>query len=184
MDSSVIGLLIALLFDIILLLIEIIIFIVYRTYRSRPIYMDAEKEIKTTVFSEGTTPLKQLLYEVWTIPFNDISDYCGVEAKLFLTLHLVLCIALIPIAILNCGILLPLYALGDNYVEFELDYIGIAHILNNDDALFLPVLLVAVVSVAMYITIYHYVKLAYTKTDSWEEVTISLDKYIVEIYGI
>lgn len=168
-------------FDALLFTIEFVLFVIYRKYRSKPIDI-SQADVKQPYYSESDTPLLTLFRKVWRVPHSKISKYVGLEGYNFLSLHLA-CIWVFGImSLIGLGTLFPLYLSGDDGVKTDMDKLGIAHTIHDDDSMVLPPVFVVVFSGLAYYLLYVYLKSVYAGAIENEDV--SLDKYTIEIEGI
>jgi hypothetical protein len=168
-------------FDALLFTIEFVLFVIYRKYRSKPIDI-SQTDVKQPYYSESDTPLLTLFRKVWRIPHSEISAYVGLEGYNFLSLHLSCIWVFGVMSLIGLGTLFPLYLTGDDGVKTDMDKLGIAHTIHDDDSMVLPPIFVVVFSALAYYMLFLYLKSVYT--GAIENENISVDKYTIEIEGI
>lgn len=180
MNSGLVFLLV-IMFDAILFTIEFILFAIYRKYRSKPIEI-LKPDVKQPYYSESDTPLLTLFKKVWKIPHQNIAKYIGLEGQNFLSLHLACIWVFGVMSLIGLGTLFPLYLSGDDNVKTDMDKLGIAHTIHDDDSMVLPPIFVVVFSLLAYYLLYLYLKNVYT--GAIENDNITIDKHAIEIEGI
>lgn len=168
-------------FDALLFSIEFVLFVIYRRYRSKPIDI-SQPDVKQPYYSESDTPLLILFRKVWRIPHSKISKYVGLEGYNFLSLHLACMWVFGFMSLIGLGTLFPLYLTGDDEVKTDMDQLGIAHTIHDNDSMVLPPVFVVVFSGLSYYMLYLYLKSVYT--GAIENDSVSVDKYTIEIDGI
>jgi hypothetical protein len=185
MDSSVWALIIAFGIDVIIFTVEFYIFSLYRKVRNKPVYLElSSKEIKLPVFSESDTPLIDLLRNVWNVPYEEISYYCGLEGKLYLALQMTLCKIVLLMAILGCSVLVPVYSIGTTTVDKEMNYFSMAHIIESNDLMAVVLIYFFLFSLFPLISIFLYLQEVSTAYAMPSELSCNINKYALEIRGL
>lgn len=185
MDSSVWALIITFGIDLLIFIIEFYIFSQYRKIRNKPVYLElSSKEIKLPVFSESDTPLFDLLQSVWSVPYEEISYFCGLEGKLFLALQKTLAIIVFTMGLLGCLILVPVYSVGTATVDKEMNYFSMAHIVDNEDLMAVVLIFFFLFSVIPLIAIFLYIQEVQTAYSMPSEISCNINKYTLEIKGL
>ena len=185
MDSSFWAVILALCGDLLIFCVEFYLFSVYRTVRSKPIDLNLEdREIKTPVFSESDTPLSGLVKLVWEIPYSEMGHYCGVEGQLYLALHKVVGLGLGLMAVVGCSILLPIYALGENEVDEDMNQLSMAHIIYQDDMMATSLIFLFLFSAAVLGMVAFYIKEVSVAMAIPTELSVTIDRYTVEIKNL
>jgi len=101
------------------------------------------------------------------------------EAKIFLSLHYLITIFFGVLCITSAIILIPVYTTGENTVTYQLDIIGIAHVLGSGDVLWASVMFLVGFSILGYIFVYYYLKQVLQRSNEYEEVTLNLDNFVI-----
>lgn len=177
---SVKSFLTTLLIDIIVLVLMIAIYLIFRRYRSKRKY-DENSEIKQPILSESESDLVSLHTEVWQIPLRDMAKYCGLEGRNYLILHKYFIILLSVMVCIDIPVLIPLYSSGNEETN-HLERIGIANILFTEVGLSVPIVFIFINSILTYGLIYEYLK--ETNQRGIERELLTVDKYTIEVFGL
>jgi Calcium-dependent channel, 7TM region, putative phosphate/Cytosolic domain of 10TM putative phosphate transporter/Late exocytosis, associated with Golgi transport len=185
MDDSLYALLFTILIEIIVFSVEITIFSVYRTYRNRPVSLEVEgKDIKVPVFSESDTPLIDLLRGVWSVPFSDIGFYCGIEGKLYLAFLKTMGQMMAVLCSLGLCVLIPVYLLGNSEVNKDMNYISMAHIIEESYLMIVVLVFFFIFTFIILGFIGLYTREVVKAYSMPSELICSINKYTIELRGL
>ncbi|CAG9333013.1 TMEM63A_2 [Blepharisma stoltei] len=185
MDDSVWAIIAALGIDIFLFTLEFYLFSIYRKIRNRPIFAEiGEREVKVPVYSESDTPLWVLMTNVWKVPYEEMGHYCGIEGQLYLAFHVAMGGGLAVLAVIGCGLLIPIYALGDTHVKKDMNNISIAHIIEQEDLMSIVLILFLVFTIIIFGTLVGYLYQVSYAHSTPSELICTIDRYTIQIKGI
>lgn len=137
-----------------------VLFTVLRKHRA--VHIDLEG-VRNTVFSESDTPLAELLGKVWSTSLAQVYQLCGLEAYMYMALHVQLIICLGIMSVLGCGVLVPVYLSGADTVQNDVQKTGILHILSDEDFMGAAIAFFIVFSVLGYYLVYTVMRSVYKK---------------------
>lgn len=111
--------------------------------------------------------------------------YCGIEGQLYLALHLVLAGGICAMALLGTAVLIPVYAYyGESEVNKQMNYISIAHIINEYEAMSIVLVFFVIYSIMLFAIISAYIRYVSHVHSRPSEISNTINKYTVEIHGI
>lgn len=156
MDSSVLAITTALVFDSILFVILFCVFLFYRKLRNPVIHLDVDIELRKPYMPEGEYSLWELLKKVNRMSLEEVHLAIGEWGFIYLTLHKYIIWTLSVLCLSGCSILLIVYACGDTEVEDTFHAVGISHILEQPDYLAAPVFFLVAFAIVLYVFASYY----------------------------
>ena len=106
------------------------LFVGLKKYRSRHIQLDGQG-VQNAVYSEGDTPVYQLIRQTWTTDLKQVSALCGLESFIYLSLHLRIVYMIAILSVACVASLVPLYTLGNPSDPSVFERMGINNILTD-----------------------------------------------------
>ena len=182
MDSGIYAILTTFGFDLVIFLGCFFMFVFYRKFRSMHVQIDDPTYTpKNAVLSESDTDFKTIIRRVWNTSLSEIFTLCGLEAYIFLAVHIQIIVGLGIMTVLGFSVLIPIYVQGNGDIKNQLESTGISNVLHDNHYLIASAVFFGVFSGLGYFMVYIIIKLISKKS---LDNNIPLETYAVEIRGI
>ncbi|CAG9328895.1 TMEM63C_3 [Blepharisma stoltei] len=167
--------------DFLIFMIYFTLFLIYRKFGKRHIHSEnPDLAIKNAVFSDSDTPFLEVVKHVWETSLQDIYSRCGIEAYMYIGLHIQIIIVLLTMIAIGATALIPIYFQGNGVSEDNLNREGIANVMNDSYSMVAPIVYSIVFSFLGYGLVYIVIK---TVSNKAFPANIPIFSYAVELRG-
>lgn len=187
MEDKTSSLVTTLLIDSFIFFVCFLGFVGIRKFRSKRVNLkSAHYQARNAVYSENDFGFFELLEKVWDTSLPEIYKYCGLEAYIYILLHIQITVVLGIMCFFGLFVLIPVYVKGHGQVPNNLEKAGISHVIYEED--FIPTVIVFCVffSLLSYSLVYLLVNQMHDRPflAVVEQSTTPVHLYTVEIKGI
>ena len=155
-DSSVLSILTAAFFDLLLFIGLFYAFLLYRKIRSPVLHVDLDIDLRRPYMHEGEYGFLKLAKKINDMSLDEVHSAIGEWGFIYLTLHKYIAYTFAILCFLGCGILLVVYYYGHTDVEDTFHIIGISHIIEQPDYLAAPIVFIFVFTIILYAFAHYY----------------------------
>lgn len=123
MDETSWALVLALSLDLAISVTVFLLYLVVKKYRSQHV-----GRTQTAPFNEAEYSVVAAWKKTWAMSMPEVSRYCSIESQMFLELQKTILWLLAAMTVLAFAILVPVYSVGEDEIQTELEKIGFSHV--------------------------------------------------------
>ena len=182
MDNSILEILSAVGIDFLVFLMLLLGFALYRKLRSPAISVSFDIALKKPFLYEGDYSTMEIAKNVVDMRLSKIYSSLGEWGLLYMIFHKFIIYSIGIMCLLGCGVLVPIYLVGEISADTDFHKTGIRHIITDEMLLIAPLLFIFVFSVIIYAFAAAYYK--YFMKMNTDDVIHPSHDYVICVKGI